>query len=212
MRCNLLGFSYNNSSETGYSELDVGPGGLVLLLWVETGWVTEFTVVIFGVEGGLGILADLDVVGDELTVGHVFVKVVLEMLDEVHVLLNEVVSSNSWEGECAVIKLPGVDEKFWVLSEFLKLRVDFHGVVIVLSVEFSGEIVQLDVKLSLSKFETIVTTILIKVDDVTVWVKPETGLGVRFLELDGTGGSAQSGDCEKGYFHFSIFYQLKIIP
>ena len=40
----------------------------MLLFWVVFGWITEFTIMIFGVEGGLSILADLDVVGDELTI------------------------------------------------------------------------------------------------------------------------------------------------
>lgn len=47
----------------------------------------------------------LDGVGDLEEVGHVDgvanvgVKVILEMLEHVHVLLNVSVSSNSWEGE-----------------------------------------------------------------------------------------------------------------
>ena len=187
--------------ESTHSELDSSPGGLVLFLWVIGGWIRELTIVVFGVESGLSILADLDEVGDELSVGEVLVEVVLEVLDQVHVLLNEVVSSNSWEGESVVIKLPGVDEKFWVLSEFLELVIDFHGVVIMFSVEFSGEVVELDVELVLRDLETIVTTVLIKVDDVTVWIEPELTFGVLLLELDGTGGSAQSSD--KGESHFS---------
>jgi hypothetical protein len=195
-------------SETRHSEFDVGPGGFVLLLWVESSWIAELTIVVLSVEGGLSILADLDEVGDELSIGHVLVKVVLEMLNEVHVLLNKVVSSNSWEGESGVIELPGVDEKFWVLSEFLELAVDFHGVIIVLSVEFSGEIVQLDVELALRDLETFVTTVLIKVDDVTVWIKPE--LGLLLLNLNSTGGSAQSSNCDKGEFHL-YFIKIKIM-
>ena len=71
----------------------------MLLLWVETGWIVELTIVVLGVEGSLGVLADLDEVGDELSVGEVLVKIILEVLDQVHMLLNEVVSSNSWERE-----------------------------------------------------------------------------------------------------------------
>ena len=181
----------------------------MLLLWVVVGWIGELTIVILSVEGGLGILADLDEVADKLTVGHVLVKVVLEVLDKIHVLLNEVVSSNSWEREGGIVKFPGVDEKFWVLSEFLELIIDFHGVVIVLSVEFSGEVVQLDVKLVLRELETIVTTVLIKVDDVTVWIKPELSLGALFFDLNGTGGGDQSAYCDKGKFHFAIFLSNK---
>ena len=79
------------------SELDIGPGSFVLLLWVESSWIRELTIVVLSVDGGLSIFADLDEVRDKLSVGHVFVKVVLEMLDQIHVLLNKVESSNSWE-------------------------------------------------------------------------------------------------------------------
>ena len=120
------------------SEFDGSPGWLVLLLWVVLGWITEFTIVIFSVEGGLSILEDLEVVGDELTIGEVLVEIILEVLDQIHVLLNKVVSSNSWEGESIVIKLPGVDGELWVLTKFLKLVIDFHGVVVILSVKSSG--------------------------------------------------------------------------
>ena len=123
---------------TGRSELDIGPGSFMFLLWVESSWIRELTVVVLSVEGSLSIFADLDVVGDKLSVGHVFVKVILEMLDEIHVLLNEVVSSNSWECEASIIKLPGVDGKLWVLSELLEFIVDLHGVIVMLSVVFEG--------------------------------------------------------------------------
>ena len=43
-----------------------------------------------------------------LVVGDVSVEVVLEVLEHVHVLLNELVSSNSWEREGLVIEFPGV--------------------------------------------------------------------------------------------------------
>ena len=69
----------------------------MLLLWVETGWIRELTIVVLSVEGGLSILADLDEVRDELTVGHVLVEVILKVLNQIHVLLDKVVSSNSWE-------------------------------------------------------------------------------------------------------------------
>ena len=129
-------------SSKGRSELDIRPGGFVFLLWVESSWIREFTIVVLSVECGLSIFADLDVVGNELSVGHVLVEVILEMLDKVHVLLNEVVSSNSWEGESGIIELPGVDGKLWGDSELLlKLVIDLHGVIVVLSVEASREII-----------------------------------------------------------------------
>ena len=56
--------------------------------WVEFLWILEFTVVVFLVHGDLGSLGNLDEVGDVLSVGEVGVKVILEMLDEIHVFLD----------------------------------------------------------------------------------------------------------------------------
>jgi hypothetical protein len=60
-----------------------------------------------------------DGVGDFEEVGHVNgvanigVKVILEVLEHVHIFLNVLVSSNSWEGESFIVKFPGVDLEFW---------------------------------------------------------------------------------------------------
>ena len=56
--------------------------------WVEFLWILEFSVVIFLVKRLLGGLGNLDEVGDVLSVGEVGVKVILEMLDEIHVFLD----------------------------------------------------------------------------------------------------------------------------
>ena len=56
--------------------------------WVEFLWILEFSVVIFLVKSLLGGLGNLDEVGDVLSVGEVGVKVILEMLDEIHVFLD----------------------------------------------------------------------------------------------------------------------------
>ena len=56
--------------------------------WVEFLWILEFSVVIFLVKSLLGSLGNLDEVGDVLSVGEVGVKVILEMLDEIHVFLD----------------------------------------------------------------------------------------------------------------------------
>ena len=42
-------------------------------------------------------------------VADVGVKVVLEVLKHVHVLLHELIPSNSWEGEGLVVEFPSVD-------------------------------------------------------------------------------------------------------
>ena len=71
----------------------------MISFWIVESWVREFTIVIFFVESFLGSLGNLDEVGQMLTVHEVLVKVVFEMLEQVHMLLNQIVSSNSWERE-----------------------------------------------------------------------------------------------------------------
>jgi len=78
-------------------------------LWVIVDGVIEFTLVVFLIESTLGVLGDTDEVVDVEFVGEVFVEVVLEVLDKIHVLLDKIVASNSWEREGLVVKLPGVD-------------------------------------------------------------------------------------------------------
>jgi len=118
--------------------------------WVEFLWILEFSVVIFLVKSFLGSLGNLDEVGDVLSVGEVGVKVILEMLDEVHVFLDEIVSSNSWESEGTIIKFPGVNGNSWLGSTLLEESiVDVHGVTVVNHIEGSGEVIELNVKLFL---------------------------------------------------------------
>jgi len=112
----------------------------VLINWIEQSWITEFTVGIFGVDSKLGSLTDNDELIDSLSVLEVLVKVVLEMLDGIHMLLDEVVSSNLLEWESVVIKFPGVDSSWsslWVLSLFLHLSIDVHGVFVMVLIEGS---------------------------------------------------------------------------
>ena len=65
--------------------------------WIEVDWIVEFSVVILIVESILCILGNSDEIVESELVGEVLIKVVLEVLDEVHVLLDEIVSSYSWE-------------------------------------------------------------------------------------------------------------------
>ena len=107
-------------------------------LWVEVGWIVEFTVVVFFIEGILGGLSNSDEVVEGKLVGEVLIKVVLEVLNQVHVLLDEIISSNSWEGESLIVELPGVDGDLWVLAQlFLHFLVDLHGLLVMFSVETS---------------------------------------------------------------------------
>ena len=109
----------------------------MFLLWVELRWVAEFSIVVLLIQCFLCCLGKLKEVGDVEAVGEVLVEVVLVVLEGVHLLVNEVVSSNSWEGEGLIVKFKGVDVNLWVLSLLLKLFVDLHGVLIVLHVESS---------------------------------------------------------------------------
>ena len=140
------------------SHLHVGPGGWVVGLWVVGGWVRELTIVVLVVEGALGSLGDSDEVIKVESVGEVLVEVVLEVLNEVHMLLDEVVSSHSWEGEGGVIELPGVDGHLWVLALLLKLSIDLHGLLVVLIIEVSREVIKLNIKLLLRNINSWLAT------------------------------------------------------
>jgi len=62
--------------------------------------------VVFIVEGSDSLLSHGHEVVDENLVGNVGVKVILEMLNLIHLGLDAFVSSNSWERERSVKKLP----------------------------------------------------------------------------------------------------------
>jgi len=113
------------------------------LSWVEGTWISILTLVVLGVEVGNNGLSDSDKVINVLQVGEVLVEVILEVLEHVHVGLDNVVSSHSWEGEGGIVELPGVD-LWWGRSE---LGGDEHGVLVVLDVEFSRELVHLPLEL-----------------------------------------------------------------
>jgi hypothetical protein len=72
-----------------------------------------------------------------LLVGEVGVEVIFHVLDEIHVVLDEVISSNSCEGESIIIELPGVDVDSWFLTLSHKSVVDDECISISLSVEGS---------------------------------------------------------------------------
>jgi len=119
--------------------------------WIESGWVREFSVVVLGVKSRLSSKSNNDELINVLLVGEVLVKVILEMLDGIHMLLDEVVSSDLLEWESVVIKLPGVDGDLWVLTGLLEGLVDGDGVVVMLFIEFSGEEIELNIELLLGK-------------------------------------------------------------
>ena len=126
-------------------------------LWVIVDGVIEFTLVVFLVESTLGVLGDTDEVVDVEFVGEVFVEVILEVLDKIHVLLDEIVASNSWEREGLVVKLPGVDRNLWVLALLLQLLVYLHSLLVMLIVEASREVVEFDIQLLLRNINSWLT-------------------------------------------------------
>ena len=113
--------------------------------WIEVGWVHEFTVVISGVQISLSGFTNLNEVFNSLSVGEVLVQIVLKMLDEIHMVLDEVISSHSWECEGVIIELPSVNTESWVFAIFKKFIVDMHGVIVVSFIKLSREEVQLDI-------------------------------------------------------------------
>ena len=123
---------------------------LLLISWVKESWISELTVVVLGVELANDDLSLLDEVINVHLVREVGVKVVLEVLKIVHNVLNDLVSSNSWEGESTVIELPGVDG--WKFSS--ELIGNLTSVVVVDLVESSGEHVHLVVQLGSRDLET----------------------------------------------------------
>ena len=95
---------------------------------------------IFGVESSLGSSSDNDELINSLSVLEVLIKIVLEMLDLIHVLLNKVISSNSLEIESLIVKFPSVNSAWsglWLLSLFLELSVEVHSIVVVMLIEAS---------------------------------------------------------------------------
>ena len=100
---------------------------------------------IFLVQSLLGGLGDLDEVSNILSVGEVGVKVILEMLDEVHVFLDEIISSNSWESEGTIVKFPGMNGNSWLFTLLEEFSIDFHGVVVVNHIEASREVIELNI-------------------------------------------------------------------
>ena len=127
----------NRAYALSRSELDGGPGWVCWVPWINVSWVSELSIVIFGVDGSSGGLTDGDELINVLSVGEVLVEVILEVLNHVHVLLNKVVSSHFLEWEGLVVELVGGDGNLWVFTLLLESTVDFHGVLVVDLIEGS---------------------------------------------------------------------------
>jgi len=89
-----------------YSQLGPGFWGLGFLSEVMVGGIIELTIVVLLVEVSLDCFGSSEEVLEVDRVSYVSVKVVLEVLEHIHVLVDEVVSSNSWESKSSVNKFP----------------------------------------------------------------------------------------------------------
>ena len=69
------------------------------LSWIMISGAVPFTVLVFGSEVCKHGFSNSDEVGNVVKVGNIGVEVVLEVLEHVHVLVNNIVSSDSWERE-----------------------------------------------------------------------------------------------------------------
>ena len=119
------------------SELDGGPGWISWVPWINVSWISELSIVVLGINGSSSGGSDSDELINVLLVGEVFVEVILEVLDHVHVLLDEVVSSYFLEWEGLIIELISGNSNLWVFSLLLEGTVDFHGVLVVDLIEGS---------------------------------------------------------------------------
>ena len=152
---------------------------------------------VLGVEGSNGGLSNGDEVVNVLLIGEVLVEVVLEVLNEVHVLLNEVVSSHSLESEGLVEELVGVDSNLWVLALGFELTIDGHSVVVVGLIEGSAELLKLKSELSLGVWNWGLASL--EEDHVVnnlVWT---SSWSLNSSSLSANGGDKSSNSSE---FHF----------
>ena len=69
----------------------------MLLERVKVSWVREFTIMVLSIKSSSSLLSDMQEVCNMLLVCEVLIQVILKVLEHVHVLLNEIVSSHSIE-------------------------------------------------------------------------------------------------------------------
>jgi hypothetical protein len=88
---------FGGSVNSPCSQLNVGPSCWMFLKGIIVSWVRELSIMVFDVQISLCGFGNSEEVGDVLLVGEVLVEVVLEVLKFIHMVLNQLVSSNSWE-------------------------------------------------------------------------------------------------------------------
>jgi len=138
-------------------------------------WVIPFSIVIFLTEVSNDSLGGSDEIILINSVRNVGVKVILEVLEHIHVINYGVVSSNSWERECVVVHFPSVD--LWYLSS--DFTSDFEGIIQVLNIKVSRELIDLPSQFIVTDPKSLFTTIGIwfrfnLIDDTTITTPPIT--------------------------------------
>jgi len=156
--------------------------------------------VVLGVDSGSGSESNSDELINVLFVGEVLVEVILEVLNHVHVLLDEIVSSDLLEWESFIVKLIGSNGSSWVLSLLLKGGVDLHGVGVVDLIESSGELGELELHLFLGFLEREWAS---DSEDLVVKDLVRVGVsGVAFGGVNHGGGDGGKSHNSEGESHF----------
>ena len=180
-----------------YSQLSPGLLLLGLFSWVVVAWIVEFAIMVLLVEVSSDGVGNSEEVLHMDGVADVSVEVVLEVLEHVHVLADEVISSDSWERESLVEELPSFNLELWKVLGSLLLQgtVDVLNVGPVSWVKSSGEHFHLVLELTDSLVK--VNAWSLGLDEGLVsWTGEVNGLGG--LGLGGSDGTEQK---EKGIFH-----------
>jgi hypothetical protein len=202
--------SFHDKKKLAADNLSASTHSLVLLGVVEGG-VRELAIVVLRVEAGADGVGNSEEVLQEKRVRVVHVEVVLEVLEHVHVLLDELVASDSGEGESLVVELPGVHVDLGVLAVLEEVSLDVLSVGPVSGVEGSGEHVNLVVELGLGLIEIDAGSLeLHEIDDTIVLIGND---GVSLEGLDGgdggLGGLDLGGDAEEGGKSDILHYRSK---
>ena len=108
-------------------------------------WINESDIVLV-IQVGSNLLGNLDESSEGKFVREVLVKVVLVVLEFVHVLNGIVVVSNLWEREGLVVELLGGNSESWSLTSLGESGSDLHSVVPGGHLEVSGELSELEGK------------------------------------------------------------------
>ena len=95
--------------------------------------IIVFSIVIFVVEVSNDSLGGSDEIFLVNSIGNVSVKVILEMLEHIHVVNNGIVSSNSWERECNIVHFPCMN--LWYFSS--DFTSNLEGIVQVCNIKMS---------------------------------------------------------------------------